>query len=624
MSVDQQVDALATSVENLKSAVVSKKATLDASVVDAQSATAQVQAAKSNALSARDQAGAFKDAAYTAAQSAASAVAYQDLTALAASKAVTAVDVFIYDTSKDSDGGAWRHRCAGTSWYREALNTATRGARREFPAIAVIVVGDVSVWIYDGDDTALPLWGRISNAIASYSATNNSSVTARNGVICIGGDAGYGGLAIINFPAAKNTWHGFGQGGDSAGVYVQENWNTTTIRPRLSTAVRISGEVLVNRFVNDVAMIVLLDAPIDPATGLPVPTIAVATDSGVSVIKDDGTVVDWTRISGTVASNISFRSLDGALCVSFDSSTTGRLRHVLYNLPSADILDGHGYVAGSSDEFYPMYPGGLYTGTSFPLSRRAAMESRGWNGLADAGSSQLSQIAPNRVDPTKGLLAVTTSTYNTGWMPGAIRGAFLADTDDADLVGDGALTAPDRSVANKPLLVMGTITRTPVATGAELIAYSGFSETNYLEGTDATYADTLYALCWVQTNGRWEFRHGLVSASPIDGLTITATTLKIAGTKPKALVRITATTPTMDQLAKIEADERLLFHENAACTLYGASDAVTALAHDPDTGLLHVGTSAGRSVFKGLRRVANTTVPVTTAIAAAGGMVVDE
>jgi len=51
---------------------------------------------------------------------------------------------------------------------------------------------------------------------------------------------------------------------------------------------------------------------------------------------------------------------------------------------------------------------------------------------------------------------------------------------------------------------------------------------------------------------------------------------------------------------------------------------VTALAHDPDTGLLHVGTSAGRSVFKGLRRVANTTVPVGVAIAAAGGMVVEE
>ena len=49
---------------------------------------------------------------------------------------------------------------------------------------------------------------------------------------------------------------------------------------------------LVNQVVNDVAMTVLPNAPIDDATGLPVPTIAVATNAGVSVIKDDGSVVD--------------------------------------------------------------------------------------------------------------------------------------------------------------------------------------------------------------------------------------------------------------------------------------------------------------------------------------------
>ena len=38
----------------------------------------------------------------------------------------------------------------------------------------------------------------------------------------------------------------------------------------------------------------LPNAPIDADTGLPVPTIAVATNGGVSVIKDDGSVVDIT------------------------------------------------------------------------------------------------------------------------------------------------------------------------------------------------------------------------------------------------------------------------------------------------------------------------------------------
>ncbi len=68
----------------------------------------------------------------------------------------------------------------------------------------------------------------------------------------------------------------------------------------------------------------------------------------------------------------------------------------------------------------------------------------------------------------------------------------------------------------------------------------------------------------------------------------------------------------------------MLFQEGAQATLYGASDAVTALAHDPVTDLLHVGTSAGRSVFQGLRRVDNTTDAVGTAISAVDSLVVEE
>ena len=70
----------------------------------------------------------------------------------------TATAVFIYDTSKDSDGGAWRKRTQHTSWYNETLNTTFRGSRREFPAVAVIVGYNWGIKIYDGDDPDLPLW----------------------------------------------------------------------------------------------------------------------------------------------------------------------------------------------------------------------------------------------------------------------------------------------------------------------------------------------------------------------------------------------------------------------------------------------------------------------------------
>jgi hypothetical protein len=91
-----------------------------------------------------------------------------------------------------------------------------------------------------------------------------------------------------------------------------------------------------------------------------------------------------------------------------------------------------------------------------------------------------------------------------------------------------------------------------------------------------------------------------------------------------ALARFSHTAPSPEQIAKIYNDEKVLFQENAQATLYGTSDAVTALAYDDTTELFHVGTSAGRSVFQGLRRVDNTTTAVGAAISASNGLVAED
>jgi len=542
------------------------------------------------------------------------------LEAIATTKAVTAVDVFVYDTSKDSDGGAWRKRCQHTSWYNEPLNTTTRGARREFPAVAVIVAEANNVTIYDGDDPTLPMW-MVFTVLTSYTQgiiTGGNSprtlqLSSLNGLMSVGvengtnGNTGTNGLFRVNFIA--DTGRKTSGGVDilfRAGI---DKRNLTGFVNYLSDP-SISAQRIVNSSVKDVAMTVLPDAPIDPATGLSVPTIAVATSGGVSVIKDNGTVVSLVNYV-TAPLWVAFVDVGGVTKI----FTTSRYENFvnIFDIPSANFNTGN---------FWPNFSiAGLSYARRFS-DGKDRLNIGAHNGvvqyLKDAKLTNLNNTSAGFGIPVTSYI---TTGYNTGWMPGNIKGAFLADTDDTDLVGG---TDADRSVNANPLTVNGTITRTPVATGADLVGYSGFSETNYLEGTDATYADTLYALGWEQTAGVWEFKHGVVSAAPIDGLTITGTTLKIAGTKPKALVRVTATTPSTAQLAKIQADERFLFQADAACTLYGASDAVTALAHDPDTGLLHVGTSAGRSVFQGLRRVSNTTTAVGTAISASNGLVVEE
>ena len=110
----------------------------------------------------------------------------------------TAVDVFVYDTRKDSDGGAWRKRTQHTSWYNETLGTATRGSRREFPAVAVYsFTAEEQLTIYDGDDPDLPMWMVIdTNAteyylIAGTTTDDLISVAALNGIIVTGNVAGY-------------------------------------------------------------------------------------------------------------------------------------------------------------------------------------------------------------------------------------------------------------------------------------------------------------------------------------------------------------------------------------------------------------------------------------------------
>ena len=82
--------------------------------------------------------------------------------------------------------------------------------------------------------------------------------------------------------------------------------------------------------------------------------------------------------------------------------------------------------------------------------------------------------------------------------------------------------------------------------------------------------------------------------------------------------------PTAAQVKKIFNDERKLFYPNAKCTLYGSSSSCVAQDFDDSTGTYYVGTSQGRSDFRGLTRINNTTTAVTTDIAARKGLVVEQ
>jgi len=196
-----------------------------------------------------------------------------------------AVDIFIYDTSKDSDGGAWRKRTQATSWYNEAASS-TRGSRKDFPAVAVIVAEASKVTIYDGDTPDLDMWMVFNRSTVGWPSTNSiilfgngqtntaTAVVMLNGTFIVGAEDSASSnpyTSVLNFLTEKVVCHG------GASYTISNN-----IADRNSTiygTVQLAP-VLVNKFVNDVAMTVLPNAPIDSATGLPTPTIAVATDGG--------------------------------------------------------------------------------------------------------------------------------------------------------------------------------------------------------------------------------------------------------------------------------------------------------------------------------------------------------
>ena len=259
-------------------------------------------------------------------------LAYQDsvgeinLEKIKARTSDTATAIFVYDTRKDSDGGAWRHRTQNTSWYNEHSGS-TRGNRKEFPAVAVIVTEAYEIIIYDGDDPNLPMWMRFT--IPAYTVGSNyaytpvgvvyvnayphnsinlSCVHMLNGQLFVGANRGgnasqsfSAGFEInfineemyeyLHYPttAARNSkWR---LGGNISQRNSTQQTNTPT--NRYGNGIGISQNKYLG-WANDVDMKVFPDDPIDPSTGLPKPTIVVATTLGISIMRGTGAMPEMT------------------------------------------------------------------------------------------------------------------------------------------------------------------------------------------------------------------------------------------------------------------------------------------------------------------------------------------
>ena len=619
----------------------------------------------------------------------------------------TATDIFIYDTSKDSDGGAWRKRTTNTSWYNEPLGTDVRGTRREFPAVAVIVLESASggtegvttdFTIYDGDDPNLPMWMVYKFKMGSGT---NTSIAALNGQIVFG--ATNNGILISDFLADTLRIHNHVHRHTYHLIYPSRLGRTASAS--IETEMSITGYNIINEHVNDVSMTVLPNAPIDNVRGLPNPTIAVASNGGLAVIRDDGVVLQRTHgYGGSMRIDI-----DGDLIAACHNGRTGGQNiEVIDLLTLTQIGDGNSSPVhadnsvgtNENDYGYGTNNGANYM--PFQLPNFGSPYHPIINGLdLYFGRNYLLQLHESRNTPAKTLTNFIAATYNTGWMPGRVVSCYLSDTDTTDRVNGN--TDADRSLSNAAVTVTGNIAKDPVATGAELVAYSGWGSSNYMDnisygqsfGNPAEitimvwqkYTDisdygytvsfssgnnnrggisngasstsypgqayfnmgsvTLYTGTRVD-DGNWHCLVGTIDGTSkkfyLDGKLMSEATISnydmnsitkihvgsfgathsYAHRGSLALLRVSKSVATEEQIKKMYDDERHLFQENAKAVLYGTSNTITALAYDEVTGRLHAGTSAGRSDFQGLRRINNTTTAVTTAISAHDGFIVEQ
>jgi len=412
--------------------------------------------------------------------------------------------VFLYDTKNtDSDGGAWRKKCKGLSWFDEG-SSATRSARSEFPAMCLIVADGAApdtVSLYDLDDPAAPLWLQFKRGTGSWSIGNMgltdnsvSSLFALNGRLYVGQDS-VSNLGVEEISFVDDYAYRYTASSTNGGYY------------RGNIAERQSGKgwpgshsrgLLVNSVINDIAATVLEGAEIG-ALGLPIPTVCVSTANGNSIIHPNGDVYDLSDgASSRAYSGCRFRD-NGDLFTwsSMNGSAQSWYRSKFY----ADTASGYWKYTTADDASRPHI-----------LADSTQVIEVGGDSVFTGGDSGLSIIKENLANPAEGSVAHITSTYNTGYMVGDIRGAWLANSST-----DGAgATVHDRSVKGNDLTEQGTVNTGDVATDAELTYYTNFGSSNYLSRaytSDLDFTNTMSVMFWVKDYGNSKDIYGIGTRS---------------------------------------------------------------------------------------------------------------
>lgn len=413
----------------------------------------------------------------------------------------TAIAVFVYDTSNDSDGGAWRHRCQHLSWYNEPLNTRIRGSRREFPAVALIVVDEYDVYIYDADDPTLPMWmvfpydedvpaGQqiIHPSISRYW----SSCHMVNAQLAVGmkvNTATGMGVDQVNFLMDRGWRYRTSGGSNYRGTFLgniaqrRADVNYYTYDGRVLGTL-LSGDIL------DLHMAVLDNDAIDETTKLPIPTVILGTHAGISIIREDGNV--FNTAGGSYYVHKVRLTKEGRVTAIISDATSNNWVSVYAN----DYNDLNGFAYDTYSNWNSV--GGLYYRTPYTDGALTYVGTQ---------SNQMKDIAGDAIANSAGLTLTSkdlsskndenmvchiTDRYNTGWMQGDILISTLADTNAEDLIGGALITGNDSSFTSGTGNWIGISSTLSVNSGR--LQLTGTAPTGYAYLNVTLYAGETYNL----------------------------------------------------------------------------------------------------------------------------------
>jgi hypothetical protein len=327
-----------------------------------------------------------------------------------------------------------------------------RGNNRERPALGLVAAEASRVVVYDATKPGCPMWmvftSHSSSELSSKAIPggNITGVTYINGQVLISAsDTGswFAGLWTLDF--IKDTATRMYKGTTNTGTFQKPS--NLALRNTEETFVKVSSNAPVALLCNAVAATVLPDAPVDPATGLPVPTIALATTGGVSVVKNDWTVVN--------------------------SSFTSSVDQIAFN-QRGDLIWGR---AADARYFYvragaygtAAFANSTYTNGGIPSTLAALGTPRFSADGAMGNGNGLLVVKENPANPLKTMVAGLFTGYNTGWMVGDIRGCFLADTVAETIAASGNLVANgDFSSGTTTGWVSGSTTATAAVVSGEM------------------------------------------------------------------------------------------------------------------------------------------------------------